>query len=346
MTATKSLALLVGTVALLASKQPEPGSTRPIDFLRNRVGLDDRQLQAVEDGEAVAIVLDTSLDREVAVFGVVWVAAPIERYLSLYEDIEEFEASASLQIRKVSQPPELVDFADMTFPEEDLEDLRDCKVGDCEIKLGQESLEHLRLDVDWSSGDAIDELNAFLRERAFGYAVEYRNGGNQALAVYRDKERPTFVTKEFQGLLENTPLLPLYLPALHRYLLEYPNVELPGAEDFFYWAKNDFGLKPIVRLSHVTIYRPPDRDGQAVIASKQLYSSHYFHTALELRFLIEDAERPGGFYFMNLNRSRSDGLEGFKGLFTRGKVKSGARDGIQKVLEHTKRTLEEKDQED
>ena len=44
--------------------------------------------------------------------------------------------------------------------------------------------------------------------------------------------------------------------------------------------------------------------------------------------------------FMNLNRSRSDGLEGFTGMFTRGKVKSSARAGIQKVLEHTESSME------
>lgn len=96
----------------------------------------------------------------------------------------------------------------------------------------------------------------------------------------------------------------------------------------------------MIRLSHVALYRSAHLEGRAVIASKQLCSSHYFHTALELRFLIEDSERPRGFYFMNLNRSRSDGLEGFTGMFTRGKVKSSARAGIQKVLEHSERSME------
>ncbi len=70
----------------LSARQPEPGSIRPIDFRAN-VGLNADQLQAVENGEAVAMIMDTPLHREVDVFGVVWVEAPMSLHLSGYTDI-------------------------------------------------------------------------------------------------------------------------------------------------------------------------------------------------------------------------------------------------------------------
>ena len=57
----------------------------------------------------------------------------------------------------------------------------------------------------------------------------------------------------------------------------------------------------------------------AVIASKMLYASHYFWTALETRALIPDTSRGSGFWFITVNRSRSDGLSGFVGRLIRGR---------------------------
>ena len=78
-------------------------------------------------------------------------------------------------------------------------------MGDCEIKIGEEELKLIREKVNWSSPDAHRQATALLRKRAFEYVESYRRGGNTELAVYRDKKRPTFIAKEFRGLLENSP---------------------------------------------------------------------------------------------------------------------------------------------
>jgi hypothetical protein len=44
--------------------------------------------------------------------------------------------------------------------------------------------------------------------------------------------------------------LPDVLPELRRYLLEYPDAALAGADSFFYWEKVSFGLKPTIRVNH------------------------------------------------------------------------------------------------
>ena len=77
-----------------------------------------------------------------------------------------------------------------------------------------------------------------------------------------------------------------------------------------------------------------------IVAAKQLYSSHYFWTALELRALVPDPSRGQGFWFVTVGRSRSDGLSGFLGRMIRGKVRDGARQGIETALIATKRRLE------
>jgi hypothetical protein len=71
-----------------------------------------------------------------------------------------------------------------------------------------------------------------------------------------------------------------------------------------------------------------------------LYASHYFWTALELRVLVPDPARGAGFWFVSVNRSRSDGLSGFVGSLIRGKVRGEAQEGMQAMLNVTKTMME------
>jgi len=60
-----------------------------------------------------------------------------------------------------------------------------------------------------------------------------------------------------------------------------------------------FGLKPTLRIVQViTMHAAAANDPAYVIAEKQLYSSHYFQTALDLTFCISDTSEPKrrGFY--------------------------------------------------
>jgi hypothetical protein len=137
-------------------------------------------------------------------------------------------------------------------------------------------------------------------------------------------------------MIERAPSL-ARMPELQRYLLEYPSALLPGSTDFLYWQIAQFGLKPTIRINHLVIH---DRPGQTVVASKMLYASHYFWTALEQRVLQDDPARGSGFWFVTVSRSRSDGLSGFVGRLVRGRVRSEAQRGTEAVLRATKTKLE------
>ena len=128
-----------------------------------------------------------------------------------------------------------------------------------------------------------------------------------------------------------------WIQTLKTYLLEYPRVTLESSASFLYWQEAQFGLKPTIRINHLVVYQRPDA---IVVANKQLYASHYFWTALELRMLVPDPKRGRGFWFVNVNRSRSDGLSGFVGRVIRGRVQSEARKGLESALILTKAALE------
>ena len=179
----------------------------------------------------------------------------IDDFVKKQVDIENFEKGAGvLNTKKLSDPPRLEDFAELTFPEEDLDAIPKCKPGDCEVKIDETSLKRLQEEVDWSQPDAHDRANAPIRERALEGMEKYLQGGDEIFGAYRDKKRPIFLAKEFDALLESSPYLYQYVPELHDYLDEFPNAELPDSQEFLYWAMNDMGLRPIFRINHVVIY--------------------------------------------------------------------------------------------
>ena len=78
--------------------------------------------------------------------------------------------------------------------------------------------------------------------------LRYKRGGDAALGTYRDKHHPAAVAETFQFLLGRSKALPIYLPELERYLLDYPNANSENVESEFYWEKVNFGLKPTLRM--------------------------------------------------------------------------------------------------
>jgi hypothetical protein len=176
-----------------------------------------------------------------------------------------------------------------------------------------------------------------MQQLAFEYVTRYLEGGNNSLAVYRDNGRPTFVVQEFRSMLDSMPELTTYMPNIRRYLLEYPKSGVSDATSILYWQETEFGLKPTIRISHLTVREGPD---DTVVTSKMLYASHYFWTGLQLRALVSDPSRGPGFWFVTVNRSRSDGLSGFTGALVRRRVRSEVGEGAMAGLRMTKQILE------
>jgi len=288
--------------------------------------------------EPVVKLLDADPDREVAVFGAVWVDAPSTLYVEKVKRTEEFERGRVFPVTKrISNPPTPDDFAATEISDEDFEDLKTCRVGDCLVKLDAEAIATLRAEVDWGKPTAKAVATAVFRRLALRYVNAYREGGNARLAVHRDESRPAFAESEFRSMIDRLPRLGGEWPDLQRYLLGYPAATLLNSSDFWYWQEVQFGLMPTIRINHLVVQERPD---QTVVASKMPYASHYFWTALELRVPLADPARGPGFWYVTITRSRSDGLAGFTGRVIRGRVRTEAQNGMRAALTGVKGRLE------
>jgi hypothetical protein len=339
--AASALVIAFGLLGQPAAGQNKARLPAQLDEYVARVAkLSDAQRAQLLAGKPVTRIVDADPSNEVAVFGAIWVDAPASRYVELIQNIEQFEKGSNFLItQRLSSPPRADDFAGMRLTDEDVADLRTCRVGRCELKLSEDALKRARSEIDWSKPNAKAQAEALARRLAFEYVMGYLEGGDSRLAVYRDSSRPTFVANEFKSMVDRMPSLTEFLPDLKEYLVGFPKVTLAGTQSFLYWQEAKFGLKPTIRINHVVITQ---RSTHVAVASKMIYANHYFWTALELRVLVPDPARGQGFWFVSINRSRSDGLTGFTGRLIRGKVRGEAEEAMVSALNVTKARVEAK----
>jgi hypothetical protein len=330
--------LAVGALTVLAAARPQQVTVR--DLLHDIAEASDSDWAAVTRGEPFAKVLATDA-REIAVAGAVRIAASSERLVDRYREVENLKRSAIvLDLGRFSSPPRPTDLA--TVPLEDYSlDLRDCRPGDCRVRLGEKEIARFHSEVDWRAADWRQRSQAVWREVLMGYAAAYNRDGRRGLPTYANKEDPLSVPAELSLLVTRFGFLNAFAPAFYAYLREFGPGHPDDLDEVMYWSKEDFGVRPVLRLSHQAIYRASPR--AIIIATNQIYADHYLDASLMLTMTIEAAEAGGkpAFYMVSVSRARTRSLSGLVRSFVRSTVQSRSRDALRKILASTKARLEQ-----
>jgi len=332
------LGCIAATAPLLGQQTPAP----LVRFLRHSIGLDSAQLAAVERGAALVKVLDTKNQRDVAVFGIITADIPRQRYVAHLRDFpSSLRAPTRPRFGVFSDPATAADVQGLVVDQQDVAELKDCHPDDCKIKLPATDMKRLREDIDWSAADPQVQVNTYARQRMLEYVTDYRARGDTAMVVYDDRGNVR-ASSAFAALLAESPYVYEYVPAFQEYLATYPRGKLDGLSEVLFWSEDRLPrLKPILSVTHLAIYAPPDLPEATFVAGKQIYADHYFEAGFDLTTVI-DRQTTGatpGIYLVLLRRSRFDDLP--TGLFNiRGKVIGKLRDQMRTDLEREKTTAE------
>jgi hypothetical protein len=316
----------------------------PFKFFREYAGLKEDQITAIRSGKAMAKVIESRTPDEVFVFGSVYVQSTPEKYLKFASDIDSLRKLPSyLAIRKFNDPPQPSDLEGFTLEPDDIKQLKNCEPGHCDVQVPTNVMDTFKQSLNWSAPDLASQANRLSQKLALELVAKYQEGGNAALGTYQDKHHPAVVADTFRSLLSRSKALPVYLPELSRYLLDYPEAKSDNIQSEFYWEKVNFGLKPTLRIVQAIVYRGTSPTAPAyAIAVKQLYASHYFETALDLTVCIRDQENPArpGFYLITLKGSQQAGLTGLKGGIVRKVAVDRTRSSLERALAAIKQNLE------
>jgi hypothetical protein len=321
------------TVVLVVAP-PAVAEDPPRPFLRNVIQLDDRQLAALEKGEVVTKLLPTPEKAEIAAFGAVKSTGTPEALLGLARDVQKFRKVPQVpEMGLFSTPPKLEDLRGLTHPPDDIAALKRCKPGSCDVKIGTKGLGMIA-GINWAAPDAEKQARGIFNEAIVEFVTAYQQGGIDALGDVQDKKTAKQRSQEHRTLLVNSPYLATYVKEFNDYLAAYPKSRLAGAEDIHFWTKDTFGLKPVVSVYHMTLFKS---DRGALVANRQVAASHYFNAGLEILAGVPAAD--GGLYLLSLYRTRLDPPTGMLAGALMGKVRGGIETGVGENLKIARERL-------
>jgi len=344
----RGLASVVSVALLFAVPVAAQARPRPLDaFLTQTVGLDQSQLTALSRGEVVAKVLPTADDRDVSVLGVVHVSAARAAFAQRQRDFHNALRSPTRSSAVVfNVPARPADVAVIEVSSKDVDELRNCRPNDCNVKLPATDMDRLHATIDWTAPDARARVSAYVRQRMLDYVASYRDRGNAAMVVYDDGGGVRSSDALAQMLADSTYVFSR-VPSLGRHLLRYPADTLAGAAEAIFWSLDNLPhVRQVLRVTHQMVYSPPELPGTTVIAAKQIYADHYFEAGLELLTAIDDDGAAGnappasGFTLLAVRHYRFDHLPSGGFLNLRGRVVGGLRDNVRADLVRLKRESE------
>lgn len=347
-----SRATLVASLSIVAATasthaQTQAGATvppgEPARFLRQFIGLSASEIDQAQKGTVVTKVLDTKDKDEIALFGIVAVNASREEVLKRVRDLPNFlKTPGRVSFGLFSPTATAADMKDFVAEQSDLDAIKECKPGDCDVKMPTANIEQFRSSINWSSPNARAQVEALVRERASVYVNRYRNGGTAEMLEYGDQKTAGDAANVFRSLLAESPYLFHYVPTFHEYLANYPKGSLAGVTDAIYWASDRLpSLRPLLTINHVSIYSPPNSP-LALVTTKQLYASHYFLGAFTLATVLDKPDAPNGrgVYYIVVQRMRFDHLPSGGLLNIRGRVIGRMHDMLRADLTQRKSSLE------
>jgi hypothetical protein len=314
------------------------------DLLRN-VGFTAAEISAVDRGLPIARALDSDR-REIAVIGAVRIQAPRHRLAERFRTIDYMKGSRMVVgAGALSTPPRPDDLLSVPFETYDLE-VKDCRPGDCRVRLSSDDINRFQREVNWRSASWPSQSAELWRHLLSGYAADYSRRGLPALPVFANKREPLSVADETALLLRQFTFVSALAPELP-VLAQRPIAQASDpAAHILFWSKEDFGVRPVLRIMHQALYwRGSQREHShepLVVSTTQLYATHYLDAAVGIVVAVEDqaGDSSSGFHMIMVNRARTRSLTGFLRMMIRSTVQSRSREAMESVLRTTKTSLE------
>jgi hypothetical protein len=318
----RGLTCIAGAVALSIATGPIGGAKQPrsdpFQFLAPSVVVSAADRERIDRDEVLARVL-SGKSGQLAVFVATRLNAPPDALAAWMRAIAELKRSKFvLAIGRFSDPPRPSDLEDLTLDQRELDAIRDCRPGDCGLKLSAGEMESLTAALATAGDEWRDTAQREFRRLLVERVHQYRTSGLAALQPPADRRNSRRPDEALSAIVEQSPYL-TGLPQVVAWLKDYPHAD-SGVESFFYWSKEYYGGgKPVISITHLGIVRPESdhRLPAILVAGKQIFATHYLEGSLGLTMVLRDATL-GTAYLAYINRSQVDMLRGFFGTFVRG----------------------------
>lgn len=334
--------LMLSVLFILAFVQASHSEEASLGVLK-QLSLNPKEITRMMKGEIVVKKLKTHDDRDIAVLGAMLLDVPSEATVEAARDIKTFKEGKEILALGKFDTYDPQEMNSLNLEEDEIEDLGDCRVRDCDMKMPGAWIEKLSKETDKTK--RVQLLRSLLAD----YAKDYALRGNKAVLNYENTKHPVAAQTEFVGILQDSSYLQALAPDFYHYLKEYPEKQVAGTDNFIYWSNETFGFKPLINLTHVSIYKWSQTELNGyMIASRQVFADHYCDASLGLTILMDRPTSDGqsaGSYLIYINRSRIDMLGGFLSSLRRALTLPRIRGGLERHMKSMKERVEDKKEE-
>jgi hypothetical protein len=289
----------------------------PFAFFRPAVTVSPNDLRRLDRGEVIVRVLPAR-ENQLAVFAASKLDAEPDSLIHWAGAIEQMKKGPYvIAIRRFSDPPVLSDLDGLMLDDVDVEAIRDCRRGECDVKLAEREIDALMSAADTAGAGWKAAVQREFRRVLFNRVTRYRQEGLAGLPPYVDHPEPSVPNDAFSALVERSPHLRHHVPAITDALGRYPKAQLPSVDSFLYWSKEHYGRgKPVTTITQVHIVRPGAPPLPAVmVLAQEIFASHYRTGSLGMTAFVMG--RDDARYLVHLNRSQLDMLKGMWGGLVR-----------------------------
>lgn len=293
---------------------------------------------AIEAGRPI-VELAPLPDVDVALIGAVRTTIDDDRLVAWFREVEQLQRGSYIPvIQRFSNPPRIEDLADLTLDDDDVEELRDCRPGHCDVKLAAAEMHRITAAIRAAGRNWKPAAQLAFRQVMLGRARAHLARGFAGAPPYEDHSDPDSPAAEFQELVDGWGLPGLCMASVLTHLRSYP-ADNGSVESFLFWSKDTLGdMKPIVGITQVSIVRGCEPGQPTIIASSQVYASHYLTASLSVSAVAQAAD--GGNYLVYARLSRADLFGGAFGGWIRRIVQKRVRAEGPGVLDGLRRRLE------
>lgn len=306
-----SLAYLGVVAVSLAQGSPPSAGTDPFDFFRPSIDITMTERARLDHGDSLARVLPAK-GLEVAVLAATPVGVDGNRLVAWERRIDVLKKSSYVTaIGRFTNPPRIEDLDGLTLDDADVNAIRSCRPGQCDLKLSSGEMGQLQAAETQSGSNPAEAVQRAFRQVILNRVKQYLADGS--VPPDEDHRQEVQPSSRFAILLDHTPFLHAHLPDVDKELREYPVHSDVAIESFLYWSKEHLARKPVISVTHVNIVRNqnpalPD----TLIIGRDVFSTHYVDASLSLTALIR-GQSGGTNYLVYVNRTEVDVLHGMFG---------------------------------
>ncbi len=264
-------------------------------WLRSEGEFTNSEMRSLRTGAPVVRIVGPDDRGGLSLLGAVRVATTPAGLIALFNRPSEFLAAPStLAAGQVHIPPRIDDFRTVRLPPSDLLELAACRPGSCKVKLARGPMADLSEAAHGPPNDQEASVTARFRAMLFDYADVFVRRGLHGLPEYVDKPRPWSTAEAMAPLRALDASFFEQSRILTQHLRAFPNSTAEGVTDRMAWTLEDVGIRPTVRLLHMSLIQPPDAPAvDALIAIQQLYATHYLQASATYLSLVIDTSVAG-----------------------------------------------------